>query len=290
VPRYVRTDEGKLRQVLVNLLNNALKFTNEGGVVVKIEYCPLNMEKSGKESGEKSGRQSGRRSREWDKNHQSSTPGLFHLQFSITDTGPGVAADEQDSLFEAFTQTESGRKLQEGTGLGLPISRKFVRMMGGDITVESEVGKGAVFRFGIRAETAKGAALETARPVGRVVAPAPGQPSRRILIVDDRENNRLLLLKLLDLPGFELRWAENGEEAVDIQREWEPHLIFMDMRMPVMDGLEAAKSVRKAEVEKSRPKGGDSEESQIKNQQSKIKIVAVTAGAFEEDRAAALSA
>ncbi|MCP4690223.1 MAG: response regulator, partial [Desulfobacterales bacterium] len=255
VPRYVRTDEGKLRQVLVNLLDNALKFTKEGGITVKIEY---------------------RR--------------FINLLFSISDTGPGIAPDELDSLFEAFTATETGRKSREGTGLGLPISLKFVRMMGGDITVESEVGEGAVFRFGIRAETAKGAVLETARPESRVIALAPGQPRHRILVVDDKESNRSLLLELLGPPGFELRGAENGEEAVDIQREWEPHLIFMDMRMPVMDGHEATRIIRNAEVEKSRPGGGDPGKSRIENQKSKIKIVAVTANAFEEDRAAALSA
>ncbi|MCP4693987.1 MAG: response regulator, partial [Desulfobacterales bacterium] len=261
VPRYVRTDESKLRQVLVNLLNNALKFTKEGGVTVKIEYCPSTIEKSGKKSGEK------------DKNlqssifnSQSSIPGLFKLQFSISDTGPGIAPDEQDSLFEAFIQAETGRKSLEGTGLGLPISRKFIQMMGGDITVESEVGKGAVFRFRIRAE------LETARPDRRVIALAPDQPRYRILIVDDIESNRSLLLELLAPPGFELREAANGEEAVDIRREWEPHLIFMDMRMPVMDGLEAAKRI------KGMPHG------------RAAVIVAVTANAFEEDRAAALSA
>ncbi|MCP4689195.1 MAG: PAS domain S-box protein, partial [Desulfobacterales bacterium] len=289
VPEYVRTDEDKLRQALVNLLDNALKFTEEGGITVKIEYGPLNIENAVKRSGKKSGKE--------DKNPPSSIPGLFNpqspspnLRFTISDTGPGIAPGEQDGLFEAFTQTESGRKSREGTGLGLAISRKFVRMMGGDITVESEVGGGAVFRFGIRAETAKGAVLETARPGRRVIAPAPGQPRRRILIVDDRENNRSLLLELLAPAGFELRGAANGEEAVDIHREWEPHLIFMDMRMPVMDGLEAVKIIRNAEAEKSSPKGGDSEKSRIENQKSKIKIIAVTAGAFEEDRAAALSA
>ncbi|MCP4694245.1 MAG: response regulator, partial [Desulfobacterales bacterium] len=291
VPRYIRTDDGKLRQTLVNLLNNALKFTKEGGVTVKIEYCPLIIEKSV----------------EKDKNPQSSIPGLFNPQsrgysilnpqspipnllFSIIDTGPGIAPGEQGSLFKAFIQAETGRKSREGTGLGLPISRKFIQMMGGDITVESEVGKGAVFRFGIRAESAKGAGFETARPDRRVIALATDQPRYRILIVDDMESNRSLLLELLAPPGFELREAENGEEAVEIQREWEPHLIFMDMRMPVMDGLEAAKIIRKAEVEKSRLTGEDPGKSQISNQKLKIKIVAVTANAFEEDRAAALSA
>ncbi|MCP4688674.1 MAG: response regulator, partial [Desulfobacterales bacterium] len=100
----------------------------------------------------------------------------------------------------------------------------------------------------------------------------------------------LLLLKFLNLPGFELREAANGEEAVNIQREWEPHLILMDVRMPGMDGYEATKIIRNAEVEKSKLKGGDPEKSRIENQKPKIKIIAVTANAFEEDRAAALSA
>ncbi|MCP4687177.1 MAG: response regulator, partial [Desulfobacterales bacterium] len=268
-PRYIRADEGKLRQVLVNLLGNAIKFTKKGVITVRVRKTHGDLDPPGG-------------SRE--------TAGTRALAFEVEDTGPGVAPDELDSLFDAFVQAETGREHREGTGLGLPISREFVRMMGGDITVESEVGKGSIFRFRIQVVAVDGAKLEPARPERRVVALAPGQPRYRILIVDDRESNRSLLLELLALPGFELRGAENGKEAVDIQREWEPHLIFMDMRMPVMDGREATKIIRNAEVEKLKPGGGDPGKSHIENQKPKIKIIAVTANAFEEDRADARSA
>jgi len=247
VPRYVRADEGKLQQVLVNLLSNAVKFTEEGGITLKV----INMTTV----------------EEDDLQSQ-----ISDLRFAISDTGPGIAPDELDSLFDAFAQTETGRKSQEGTGLGLPISQKFVQMMGGNITVESGVGRGTLFRFGIQAKTADGAKIETAQSERRVIALAPDQPCRRILIVDDEESNRLLLVKLLDLPGFKLRVAENGKEAVEIWKEWAPHLILMDMRMPVMDGFEATKRIKVAAKGRA------------------AVIIAVTAGVFEEDRAVVLSA
>ena len=239
VPRYVRTDEGKLCQVLVNLLGNAIKFTKKGVISVKTEY-----------QGE----------------------GENNLRFSVTDTGDGIAPGELDSLFDAFVQTETGRRSGEGTGLGLPISRKFVQMMGGDITVESEVGKGSVFRFRIQVKAVQGALIQTAQPMRRVIALEPDQPCYRILIADDRESNRLLLFSILAPTGFDLRHAENGREAVEIREEWKPHLILMDMQMPVMDGYEATKRIKGA------PNG------------RAAVIIAVTANTFEEDRAAALSA
>ena len=253
VPRYSHTDKDKLRQVLVNLIGNAIKFTKKGVISVKTKY-------QGEEK--------------------------HTLQFSITDTGEGIAPDERDSLFDAFVQTETGRKSGEGTGLGLPISRKFVQMMGCDITVKSEIGKGSVFSFQIRAEAADGTKIETALPERRVIALAPDQPRYRLLIADDIKSNRLLLLSLLSLPGFVLREAENGMEAMEIQAEWEPHLIFMDMQMPVMDGYMATRKIRNTE-------------SGIRNAEFETvasysiphcKIVAVTAGVFEDERTAVLSA
>ncbi|MDM8555944.1 response regulator [Desulfococcaceae bacterium HSG7] len=253
VPQYIRTDEIKLRQVLVNLFSNALKFTQEGGKVqLRITNEELGMRNEKTES---------------IRNSQ-----FVILHFSIADTGPGIAPDELGSVFEAFVQSDSGLHSQEGTGLGLPISRKFVRMMGGDMTVESQVGKGSVFRFWIQAEATDSPEIEPAQPERRVIAVEADQPRYRILIVDDREANRLLLLKILALPGFELREAANGQEALNIWKTWEPHLIFMDMRMPVMDGFEAAKKI------KGMPQG------------LTPVIIAVTASAVEKERAVVLSA
>jgi len=263
VPQYIRSDEGKLRQVLVNLLNNALKFTNKGGISVKVEGRRKKVEEG----------------RVKDGNHSENFhPSFFILHISVEDTGPGIASDEQSSLFDPFIQAESGRQSLEGTGLGLPISRKFVQMMGGDITVESVVGKGSVFRFGVRVEKTKGAKLETTLPERRVIALEPDQPGYRILIVDDIESNRLLLLKLLALPGFELCDAHNGKEAVELWEKWDPHLILMDMRMPVMDGYKATKVIRDSAARNP----GPATRSPV--------IIAVTASAFEEERKIVLSA
>ncbi len=243
VPQYVRTDEGKLRQVLVNLIDNAIKFTENGSVTVRVWKIP------------------------------GDSPEKVSLTFEVEDTGKGIASGELDSLFDAFVQSESGLKSHEGTGLGLPISRKFVHMMGGDITAESKIGKGSVFRFVIQAETAESAEFKTVQPGKRVIALEPGQPVYRILIADNNADNRMLLVRLVTLPGFELREAEHGKEAVDIWKAWKPHLIFMDISMPVTDGYEATREVRKHETFRFQ-----------------TKIIAVTANAFEEGRVGMLSA
>ena len=183
-----------------------------------------------------------------------------------------MAPDELDDLFEAFIQTKSGRDSHEGTGLGLPISRKFVQLMGGDLTVSSELGRGSIFRFDILFQIADAADIQTCQPSPRVIALEPNQPRYRILIVDNKESNRQLLIKMLSSLEFELREACDGQEAIDIWKEWEPHLIWMDMRMPVMDGYEATKRIK----------------SNIKGQATAI--VALTASTFEEEREVVLSA
>ena len=221
VPRYVRTDEIKLRQVLINLLNNALKFTTEGRVMCRVSRTDY-----------------------------EDTLGQCELLFEVSDTGPGIDPEEWDKLFEAFVQAEAGRKAQEGTGLGLPISRKFVQLMDGDINVESKPGKGAIFRFNIRLKPVD-AVNQKPRATRRVFGLQPGQQAPeggpfRILVVDDQQSNRQLLVKLLatiSQSGFELEEAENGQQAVDLWQTFAPHLIWMDMRMPVLDGYEAARRI-----------------------------------------------
>ncbi|MGK7900773.1 MAG: ATP-binding protein [Hormoscilla sp.] len=247
VPQYVRTDKVKLRQVLINLLNNAIKFTESGGVSVRMGIA----------------------------NSQSlvaNGDGQGPIAFEVEDTGPGIAPEELDSLFTAFVQTESGKASQEGTGLGLPISRKFVELMGGNITVSSKLGHGTIFRFDIQATVVDAADIETPRSTHRVIALEPDQPRYRLLIVDDKWNNRQLLIKLLNPLGFELREANNGQEAIDIWGSWEPDLIWMDMRMPVMNGYEATKHIKET----------------TKGQATAI--VALTASVLEEERAVIISA
>ncbi len=244
LPQYIKTDEGKLRQVLINLLGNGIKFTEEGGVSLRVgEISQGNNNGNGK----------------------------IRLRFEVEDTGPGISAKEKEQLFQAFGQTETGWKSQQGTGLGLPISRRFVQMMGGDIQVKSQLDHGSIFTFDIQARRATAQEVEPAAPKRQIVSLAPDQPTYRILVVEDRWANRQLLLKLLLSIGFEVEEAKNGQEAIEIWESWEPHLIWMDMRMPVMNGYEASKRI------KSTTKG-----------QATV-IIALTASAFEEDRKAVLS-
>ena len=241
IPQYVRADESKLRQILLNLLGNALKFTTEGGVNLRLRG----------EQGENLN---------------------YTLFFTVEDTGFGIAAHELDILFEPFVQTETGRNSQQGTGLGLAISRKFVQLMGGDITASSTLGKGTIFQFDIQVEIATKAVELNSPQSRRVIGLEPGQPSYRILVVDDRYENRRLLTKLLTPIGFQVREAENGLEAISVWESWEPHLIWMDMRMPVMNGYEATQHIK----------------SHIKGQATAI--IALTASILEEEKALVLGA
>ncbi len=253
-PQYVHLDEGKLRQVLINLLGNAVKFTETGGVSLRVMMNDKAL--LGKV---------GIMNKEII--HHSA---FIILHFEVEDTGPGIAPAEQGSVFEAFAQTQSGRQAQEGTGLGLPISRKFVQLMGGDITVKSEPGQWTIFKFDIQAKTVNQVEGKKSKPLSRVIALAPNQPRFRILIVDDNWNNRQLLIRLLSPLGFELQEAGNGQEAIEIWQAWQPDLIWMDIRMPVLDGYQAIKQIKA-----------------VATGQAPV-IIAVTASSFEEERAAIL--
>jgi len=242
-PRYINTDEMKLRQVLINLINNAIKFTSEGGVAVGVRPIAV----------------------------ADNSPHV-ELEFEVTDTGAGIAPEDMNSLFEAFVQTATGKEAQEGTGLGLPISRKFVQLMGGDIVVTSAVGRGTTFKFNIQATVSSSADVERKLPQRRAIALAPNQPRYRLLVVDDKPTNRQLLIKLLVPFGFEVKEAANGREAVEIYQQWQADLVFMDMRMPVMDGYEATGQIKSLAGDKS------------------CFVVAVTASVLEEEKAVVLEA
>jgi signal transduction histidine kinase/CheY-like chemotaxis protein len=238
-PQYIRTDERKLRQVLLNLLNNAIKFTTEGLITLKVKP-------------------------------DASYP--HTLLFEIEDTGAGIAPEELNTLFDAFTQTETGRESEEGTGLGLSIGRKFVQLMGGNITVSSKLDRGTVFKFNITAAAPLIEELQPPRQPKKVIALAPNQRDYRILVVDDRTENRQIVRQLLEPIGFQVREAINGREAIKIWEQWQPHLIWMDMRMPIMNGYEATEYIK----------------SHLKGQATYI--IALTASTFEEERAIILSA
>ncbi|TAF09271.1 MAG: response regulator, partial [Nostocales cyanobacterium] len=214
VPHYICTDEVKLRQVLINLISNAIKFTPTGAILLTVTK------------------------------ENEAAENVFPLHFSVRDTGVGIAPAELPKLFDAFIQAEAGREMQEGTGLGLAISRKFVQLMGGDIAVESELRKGSTFYFHIQVKLGQSKMIDHTQERKRVLGLTPGQPTYKILAVDDKPINRQLLIKLLQPLGFEIKEASNGKEAIAIWDEWEPHLIWMDMRMPVMDGYEATKYIK----------------------------------------------
>ncbi|MGA9378886.1 MAG: ATP-binding protein, partial [Phormidium sp.] len=253
IPQYIHTDEVKLRQILINLLNNALKFTQEGGVSVSVSLDNTN----------------------WQPVEQtkltSNDDKKVKIYFEVEDTGSGIAPEELENLFAAFVQTKTGQDAQEGTGLGLVISQQFVQLMGGKISVNSQVGKGTRFKFYVLAKVVDSTEIITHQSSRQVIALEPNQPCYRILIVDDKVLNRQLLLKLLNPLGFALQEASNGQEAIAIWEKWEPHLIWMDMRMPVMDGYTATKHI------KATTKG------------QATAIIAVTASVFEEERTVVLS-
>jgi two-component system sensor histidine kinase/response regulator len=213
VPQQVVTDESKLRQVLSNLLGNAVKFTPRGSVALRVGA-------------------------------RRESAGELWLAAEVEDTGPGIAAEEMDRLFQQFEQTQAGRQTGGGTGLGLAISRQYVRLMGGDITVRSQVGKGSVFRFEIRAQPAEERAAASQAPERQVLSLAPGQPAWRVLVVEDQDENRRLLCQMLRPIGFAAREARDGAEAIAEFERWQPHAILMDLRMPTMDGLEAIRHIR----------------------------------------------
>ncbi|HRD50931.1 MAG TPA: response regulator [Candidatus Contendobacter sp.] len=240
VPRYVRSDEAKLRQVLVNLLGNAIKFTQEGGVTLRLGVAP--------------------------------DPSGVRLLIEVEDSGPGIAADDQAHIFDPFVQAGKA-SAQKGTGLGLAITRQFVELLGGRLTLTSRLGQGSCFRIELPVEAvAESETPDAAEDHGEVIGLEPGQPDYRILIVEDQPESALLLRCSLESVGFQTRIAENGARGVALFQAWRPHFIWMDRRMPEMDGLEATRRIRALD-------GG-----------REVRIVALTASVFAEQHEEMLAA
>jgi signal transduction histidine kinase/CheY-like chemotaxis protein len=250
LPRYINTDNKKLRQVLINLIGNSIKFTSQGKITLRV---------------------SKQITKEDYFTEPSTTLNSHTILFEVEDTGAGIAPEEMDSLFKGFTQTATGKQSQQGTGLGLPISKKFIELMGGEITVSSQVDLGTIFKFNIQAVDSEVNLIQGQQVTRRVVKLASNQPEYRILIVDDRWENRQLLLKLLEPIGFKVRDAADGHEAVQIWQQWQPNLIWMDMRMSGMNGYEATQKIK----------------SHLQGQATVI--IALTASTLEEEKTVVLS-
>lgn len=233
-PRYIKGDETRLRQVLLNLIGNAIKFTKQGSVTLHLGT------------------------------RENEQP---HLVIKVVDTGIGIKPQDQKVIFDPFVQVGEP-STQKGTGLGLTITRQYVELMGGRVSVNSALGKGSTFQFEIPLDLADEADVVklSGTATGEVIGLAPGQPEYRILIVEDQKENQILLSQLMTTVGFAVKIADNGEQGVQIFQNWQPHLIWMDRRMPVMDGLEATRRIREL------PGGKD------------VKIIAVTASALLEQR------
>ncbi len=230
--RHILSDEGKLRQVLVNLLGNAVKFTDDGGITLRARITGIED---------------------------------LMLEVEVEDSGCGIVPEEQGKIFDAFQQTVCGIQAQGGTGLGLAISKEYIRLLGGDISLDSKVGSGAIFRFIIpvdAAESRPSEAEELAR--ARIIGLHSNQNQWRVLLVEDRDASRAFLSQILTLVGFQVIEAINGLEAVELAQSRQPHIVLMDLNMPVMDGYEATKRIKAAN--------------------NRLPVIAVTASAFEEDR------
>jgi len=226
VPLFVEGDLGKLRQIMINLIGNAVKFTSEGGISLIV----------GEDNGE--------------------------LRFSVNDTGKGIPANEIQKIIQPFMQS-SNVDHEGGTGLGLAISNSFIRMMGGELQIRSEEGRGSSFSFSLPLKISDTApAKEEDR--GSVLSIKGGRVSKA-LIVDDKENNRLILKTMLEKVGFVTMEAVNGQQAIERTGEFDPEIIFMDIKMPIMDGYESVKRLKATEQGRG------------------IKIFALTASAFRHD-------
>jgi PAS domain S-box-containing protein len=250
VPQSIQTDESKLRQVLINLLSNAIKFTAAGSVILRASCTESDIEAE-----------------------SPTVKQPLLLRFEVEDTGFGIDPAEQAAVFEPFSQTQAGQKSQEGTGLGLAISRQFVELMGGKLGFTSRLGQGSTFYFTI--PVGLGQDSDTAQTTRQIVGLETDQPDYRLLVVEDNRENCQFLVQLLRSVGFTVAAANNGQEGVELWQTWQPDLIWMDMRMPVLDGYAATRQIR--ELEAASPGHA-------------TKILALTASAFEDERAAILAA
>ncbi len=206
IPQYVITDGRKIKQIIINLLSNACKFAPEGEVKLAVSYQEQ------------------------------------QLTVAVEDNGLGIVENELEMIFKPFAQSESGIQVQEGTGLGLPISRSFARLLGGDLTVTSTLNQGSCFTLVVPAPAVD--AEQQKQLTEFYYKLQPNQQKRRILVVDDIESNRSVQQSFLNELGLTVQLAANGKEAIDQVKVFQPDLIFMDLKMPVMNGMEATRRIK----------------------------------------------
>jgi signal transduction histidine kinase/DNA-binding response OmpR family regulator len=228
LPPAIKADEGKLRQIILILLENALKFTNQGHVTLRVGIAD----------------------QEWLNEEERNNPGpsSYSLLFEIEDTGIGIPREQLERIFQPFEVGDRENNSQRGSGLGLAIAQKLAHLMGGTITINSTLGQGTLIKFIVTVQGDEEESWEgMLRGTGRIIGIAPQQGEYRILVVDDRPENRQLLLKLLIPLGFQVKEAANGQEAIGFWSTWRPHLIWIDTKMPVMGGKEAIQQIRHLE-------------------------------------------
>jgi CheY-like chemotaxis protein/anti-sigma regulatory factor (Ser/Thr protein kinase) len=218
LPECVRGDERRVRQILLNLLSNAVKFTPQGSVTLRVHYDPANG---------------------------------GSLQCEVADTGIGIAKDKLESIFEPFIQLTPDAQGREGVGLGLTITRRLATLMGGSVTVASQLGQGSTFRFSVPLPSAP-LTEEVAAPTARQICGYRG-PRKNVLVADDNPTNVGLLVAILEPLGFTVFTAGNGREALRQALERTPDLVLLDLVMPEMDGVEAVRQMRQHKELKATP-------------------------------------
>ncbi len=252
LPRYIQTDQSKLRSILINLIGNAIKFTDQGYIRLKVGNPDLKTSSD-------------------DQSLQltCSEASLINLDFAIEDTGIGLKKKELLCLFEIFTQGKGGQQSGVGSGLGLAICKRFVNLMGGNITVSSQINQGSTFQFNIICTLAKSIPSKQIDSMENLVMGIKSPQSQyRILVVEDNDDNRKLVKTILDYENFIIKEATNGKEAIELFQKWQPDLILMDIRMSEMSGDQGIKIIRKIES----------------TNESKVKIIALTASVFNGEK------
>jgi len=237
IPCYIVTDKAKLNQILINLIGNAIKFTENGNIIVRYYTEKL----------------------------KSEVNGNLKLVIEVEDTGYGISKEDIDKLFHPFSQAKIG-EVQSGTGLGLSISKNYARLLGGDLTVTSELNKGSLFKLELLVKVGNPKNVELNNEKKYILKLVPNQKKINILVVEDRTESRKLLETYLTIVGFNVKVAENGKKAIELCDKFIPDFVFMDIRMPEMNGFVATKKIRNLEICKS------------------ITIVALTAYALENQQ------